>query len=769
MKRIWIRPKRFGALVGILAWLALSLAPGQNTLVAAQGIGGTKTVDMPKIVPSEFNGDVRTLPQIPSKPKVEVELQEPRSIKPAISPSGPTESGPLTASVAAPAASHNFAGLSYNSSCTGGLCGAGIPPDTNGEVGPAHYIQAVNSSFAIYSKAGGLLAAFTEDSLWSGAGASAGPCKGNNQGDPVVIFDPLANRWILTDFAFALDLSGNPIAPFYECFAVSKTGDPVNGGWWLYALHTDTNVAGQPPKNTLNDYPKFGIWNDCLYYSANGFDMGSGGVFNGGEFASISRADMYSGAALTVALGFLPYSNLNPDYFTMIPANLSAPTSIGLPPSGRHEFYVQESLVSWAYEVRTFTPGPNCSSGTLSPATNVSQTSYEYPGTSSTNDIVPQPNTSIKLDSLGDRLMQKVQYRRVGAAESLWVTHTVRTSSTGPTAVQWAQINVSGGVIRTTPAQQQIFNPSDGRYRWMASIAADRDGNAAIAYSLSGTVSPNFPSIAYAGRLATDPVNRMPQTERLLVSGAGSQVNNCGGLPCHRWGDYSSISIDPVDGCTFWFTNEYYASQTAGNSGAWNTRIGSFKFPSCGTRNFRSVGTYDGWVLESGETTSLGGSLDSTATTFNLGDDASNKQYRAVLSFNTAGLPDNAVIKSVVLKFKLAGQVGSNPFSTLGNITVDMRKGSFNSNIALENADFQATASRNGVMSIPNTPSSGWYSRSLSSSYFSLVNLTGPTQFRLRFATDDNNNHVADYLMFYSGNYATTSYRPLLIVTFNVP
>ena len=229
------------------------------------------------------------------------------------------------------------------------------------------------------------------------------------------------------------------------------------------------------------------------------------------------------------------------------------------------------------------------------------------------------------------------------------------------------------------------------------------------------------------------------------------------------------LSVDPVDGCTFWMTNEYYASQTAGNSGNWNTRIGSFKFPSCGMKTFSSQGASDGWVLESGETTDAGGTLNATATTFNLGDDRQNRQYRSVLSFDTSSLPDNAVVLSVVLKIKKAGLVGSNPFSTLGNIAVDLRSGAFNDNVSLELLDFQATADQTAAMSIANNPSSGWYSRSLSASFFSLINLTGTTQFRLAFATDDNNNHVADYLKFYSGNYTTASSRPKLVIKYKLP
>ncbi len=176
--------------------------------------------------------------------------------------------------------------------------------------------------------------------------------------------------------------------------------------------------------------------------------------------------------------------------------------------------------------------------------------------------------------------MQKVQYRKVGSAESLWVAHNTRITGNSNGSMQWAQIDVTGGTVATTPVQQGFHSPDTTLYRWMGSIAADKDGNVALGYSTSNGTSPNFPSIVYAGRLAGDPLNTLPQTETTLIAGGGSQNNSCGG-PCDRWGDYSAMSVDPVDDCTFWYTNEYYPDQTAGNAGNWHTRIGSFKFPSC--------------------------------------------------------------------------------------------------------------------------------------------------------------------------------------------
>lgn len=192
--------------------------------------------------------------------------------------------------------------------------------------------------------------------------------------------------------------------------------------------------------------------------------------------------------------------------------------------------------------------------------------------------------------------------------------------------------------------------------------------------------------------------------------------------------------------------------------------------PSTSTVTYISAASYDGQILESTETSSVGGTINATGKTFRLGDDASNRQFRAILSFNTAGLPDNAVISSVTLKIKQAGAGGSNPFSSLGNILADIMTGAYGGSTTLQASDFQATASKSAVMSIPNTPVSGLYTAALSSTYFSYINKTGVTQFRLRFATDDNNNLTSDYLGFYTGNYnANSSYRPTMVIKYTVP
>jgi hypothetical protein len=565
---------------GLAALWSVIVQPVHAQAPSAPGSAMTVPVSESAIYPAEYNGDVRALPpplMAPDSYYTPNEFEAPPNQKPhAQAPAAPQT--PQLALAAMPAPTSNFAGMSFSTTFGGTQVGAGWPPDTNGDVGPTYYIQAVNTGYGIFSKAtGALVAGFTENQLWSGAGTGT-KCDTANRGDPIVLYDAQADRWILTNFAFST-AGGKPIGPFYQCFAVSKSGDPVAGGWYLYAVRMDSGATGAPPSGTLNDYGKFGLWTDCLYMGANGFTA-STGSYAGAEFAAFDRTALFSGAALTSSnssIGFISGTVA----FTMVPANILGSAAASLPPAGTAEYFVSESLSLFTFEVRKFQHGATAcgATSTLSAATNVSQTSYPFNGT--TTDFVPQSGTTNVLDSLEDRVMQKAQYRRIGATESLWVVHTTGDgSAASPAAPQWAQIDVTGGTIATTPVQQLIYQPDTTLSRWMGSLAVDHNGNMAVGYSTSSASA--FPSIAYAGRLAGDPVNTLPQTETVLVAGGGSQTNLCGSGNCQRWGDYTAMSIDPADDCTFWYTNEYYDTQTNGTNGNWQTRIGAFKFPDCG-------------------------------------------------------------------------------------------------------------------------------------------------------------------------------------------
>ncbi|MFO1413374.1 MAG: VCBS repeat-containing protein [Burkholderiales bacterium] len=559
----------------LVAAIALGTVAGTATAQDVTNPQVAVTVALPSVVPGEFNGDLSKVPYSPlsaGAPYVQ-RKRLPGPPRGNANPPPPDMGSTLPTVPAAPMPNPiaNFAGLSFTDACTGGQCGGGWPPDTNGDVGPNHYILNVNSSFAIYNKAGTRLAAFTENNLWSGVGST--PCNGNSAGDPITLYDWLADRFVITWFAFAVDATFTPISPFYQCIAASKTSDPVAGGWWLYAVRMDPGGTGAPPLNTLNDYGKFGLWHDCMYMSANGFLNAAS--FNGVIFATFSRSDMYSGVPLTSSIGFLPYPTNS--VFGMLPSNNNGAGANAVQP-GTPNYFVMENFATNGFEVRKFTAGTNCGAGgSLGAPTTVSHTAI----TAQSGNIVPQPNTATKLDMIDERLMQKAQYRKVAGAESIWVTHSVKNPAGTNTATQWAQLDVTGGTVATTPVQQQIYSPDTSLYRFMSSVAADKQGNMALGFSTSNGTSPNFPSIVYAGRLVGDPLGTLPQTETTMIAGGGSQANNCGGAPCDRWGDYSSMSVDPADDCTFWYTNEYYDTQANGTAGNWHIRIGSFKFPGC--------------------------------------------------------------------------------------------------------------------------------------------------------------------------------------------
>ena len=506
----------------------------------------------PEVKAIERNVDLRNLPTQPTASGIKVIPRPLKSGFPGpkkpVSPSaGPSISAPQPSqSLNMPAPIVSFKGLDSTN-----LVQGVVPPDPVGDVGPNYYVQAVNVSFGIFNKSGTRLAASTFDALWSGAGIGA-PCNNNNSGDVTVVYDPMADRWILGDFAFT---GAGTTPPFYECIAVSKTNNPVTGGWWLFPVRADD--ASHP---WFNDYPKMGIWPDGLYMTANMFS--GAGVFQEVRVWAFNRADLESGASLHSVIVDLGSTT----YFSMLPSNLRG----ALPPAGRENLMVSKSQTAYAFDVFKFHVDYSGSGSTFTGPTPVSQSSY---GTIA--NTVPTPGNS--LDSLADRLMMQAQYRNIGGVKSLWVNHTVQTPSSGPVGIQWAQINVTGGTISTTPVQQQIYGNlgSDGVGRWLGSLAVDDYGDMALGYS-AASASVN-PDIRYNGRLATDPQNTLPQGETTMLAGVtrATQTGNCGGT-CIRWGDYSGMSLDP-DGCTFWYTNEYYET----NGLNWQTRIGSFKFPSC--------------------------------------------------------------------------------------------------------------------------------------------------------------------------------------------
>ncbi len=464
-----------------------------------------------------------------------------------------------------------FAGMNSILGCNGCL-----PPDTDGDVGPNHYIQSVNSSIRIHDKSGNVLAGpITYNSFFSAMGTST-PCGSNvNGGDGIVFYDHISDRWIITDFAFP----AFPGTSFYQCIGVSKTSDPVSGGYWLYAIQVD---PGNP--NYIGDYPKFGLWPDAYYMSVNLFSNNT--TFNGVRVYALDRASMINGGpANTIAFSILP-ADLG-DQYSLQPATFRHGDP---PPAGQPEWFanINSSAVAGTVETQVFVRRFHADFVTPANSTFGVGAGHTPDGIITVNGFVDAfdavsgtaivPNgtgtTTQYLDTLGDKIMTPLVYQNQSGTESLYASHTVNNNQggTGPTAIRWYQFNVTANTIPATPAQQQSFNNGgDGLWRAMPSINVDHEGNVSIGYTASSaTVDPG---IRVAGRLASDPPNTMAQGEAVLAAGTGHQTSTSG-----RWGDYSSMHVDPSDGCSFYHTNEYYS---ATNASAWNTRVGAFKFASC--------------------------------------------------------------------------------------------------------------------------------------------------------------------------------------------
>jgi len=461
------------------------------------------------------------------------------------------------------------------------------PPDTNGDVGPSRYVQTVNLLVQIFNKSGTSLGApFAMSQLFTGTG---GQCAIHDDGDPVVLYDHLADRWLLSQLA----LPTYPNPPFYQCIAISQTGDPT-GAYYLYEY--------QAPGGKLNDYPKFGVWPDGYYMTDNQFDPG----FAGGGVFAFDRAKMLAGNP-GAAFIYFDLASLDPSIGGMLPSDLDGPP----PPAGspNHFVYLTSTVFGDAADgLRIFDfhadfATPANSTFTERPESRVAVTAFD-PNLCGFNLCIPQPSTTRLLDPISDRLLFRLQYRNFGSSESLVVNHSVDVGG-DHAGVRYYELRrtLPGGSFAVA---NQITYAPDSDHRWMGSAAMDHQGNLAVGYSVSSGTT--FPSIRYAGRLASDPPNVLAQGEATLQAGSGSQTSTNG-----RWGDYSMLAVDPADDCTFWYTTEYFSSAPpsgCSSTRCWQTRIGSFQYPTC-TPTAR--GTLQGTVTDSVSTLAVGGALVKTS------------------------------------------------------------------------------------------------------------------------------------------------------------
>jgi uncharacterized repeat protein (TIGR01451 family) len=442
-----------------------------------------------------------------------------------------------------------------------GITGTGTPPDANGDVGPNHIIEIQNSTFQVFNKQGTTLAGPSAiSSIWSAAGFT-GNCANRNDGDPVVKYDPLADRWVISQFSIPNGFQG---ANIDFCVAVSQTANPVTGGFFAYAFAI-------PVPGTIGgfDYPKIGVWPDAYYASSQeGFSGGNLDVY------ALDRANMLNGNPATLQMIQVagPALILLPGDIdgTPPPTGTPAPFARAIDGNlwgGSDRVEIYRFHVDWGVTANT-TFTLDASLNTAGFDSNLCN------GTNLFDNCVPQPGTTQLLETLPHWSMGPLQYRDFGSYETLVFGHTVDADGADHAAMRWYELRRTGGSGGAWAINQQsTYSPdagtpglADDPHRWMGSVAMDKAGDMALGYSVSSsTVNPG---LSYTGRQAGDPSGLMPAGEFSLVTGGGTQATN-------RWGDYASMVVDPVDGCTFWYTGEYISA-----SGR-RTRIGSFRFPTC--------------------------------------------------------------------------------------------------------------------------------------------------------------------------------------------
>ncbi len=417
------------------------------------------------------------------------------------------------------------------------------PPDTNGAAGPTQYVQWINPGFGIFDKkTGKILDGFPKSgsTLFTGTG---GLCETTNRGDGIVKYDQLADRWVITKFAF----SDRNVGPFAQCVAVSVTSD-ATGPYYRYEF----------PFDSLNDYGKLGMWPNAYYLTLNMVGPKTWGP----RICALNRQAMLQGQNTSMQcfqLDFLAASAL-------LPGDLDGKT---LPPAGTPEYLMGMQKPNTLKLYTAQIDFNNSKNSKLSGPVTITVDNFTMPCEADAGDnCAPQPNTTMKLDTMSDRLLNRLAYRQFSDHGSLLATHDILNPKTNASMIRWYEIRFNNG--STTPTLYQTGNHSIINNGWgfLGSMAMDKLGNIAIGYSRSSATL--FPSIGVSARLASAPLGKLSISTN-VIKGTGSQTTDT------RWGDYAGMSIDPVDDCTFWFTTEYRLA----NASSWSTYIASFKLPGC--------------------------------------------------------------------------------------------------------------------------------------------------------------------------------------------
>jgi len=470
----------------------------------------------------------------------------------------------------------NFEGLSNQDNAN--VFGFRVnPPDPVGDVGPNHYVEMVNLVFAVYDKSGNLLLGPVDTgTLWDGFVV---PDCTDPSGDPVVLYDQFSDRWLLSQFTTRFDTG-----IFYNCVAISQTGDPT-GAYYRYAFITQPDPEW-PGGTFFPDYPKYGVWKDSYIMTTRDF-----GAFTGYGISvyALEKNKMINGQAKARAVQFFLDSNvvplelmgdglLPPDVDGKAKPKNDAPAPIvGTQDDGAGYGATFDALNIWELKVQWNSKA----TASLEFAAQLPVAPFDsiFPCAPTSRDCLPQPGVTERtryLDILSyrQRPTYRLAYRNFGTYES-YVTNQAVEAAPGVAGVRWYEIRRDADGVYSV-YQQGTFAPGDGVHRWMGSAAMDWQGNMALGYSVVNGVDV-YPGIRYTGRLATDPLGQMTLGEGTIIDGTGVQLTTNS-----RWGDYTSLNIDPVDDCTFWYVNEYYTAEGQASSLAgWQTRIASFKLPGC--------------------------------------------------------------------------------------------------------------------------------------------------------------------------------------------
>src|SRR5216684_4836106 len=529
-----LRPQRFLSLVLFFLYVPLAFANGPDVIKASRHDASPPLWQM--AIGASSNGG-RSDSQSPTARATGAMITNPNSDPVAAPLAGPLTDVTLLS---------NFAGQSAQDNRN--LFGfAFVPPDTNGAVGAKQFVQMVNVTLAVYDKSTGALqlGPAAIHTLWTGFGGlcefGGGTPTFADGGDPVVLYDHLAGRWLVTQLQYDTTFTHTA-----ECLAVSTSSD-ARGSYNRYEFDFGTNFP---------DYPKFGIWPDGYYNSINVFPPHS---FAGAKACAFDRNAMLAGAPAS-AICFQQASTVS----SLLPADLDGSTP---PPAGSPNYFVglADSTHLNFFRFHVDFSNPANPTGTFSGPTLVSVAPYNEICARATDlACIPEPSPGERVDGLADRVMFRLAYRNFGDHESLVVNHTVKGGPLG--GVRWYEIrNPSAPFIYQ---QSTVVDPNVNY--WLGSIAMDKTGNIALGFSASS--QSVFPSVYVAGRAPSDPAGAL-FGPLVLVNGSGVQFNSF-----KRWGDYSSMSVDPTDDCTLWYTQEYYAVTGSFN---WTTRIASFKCNSC--------------------------------------------------------------------------------------------------------------------------------------------------------------------------------------------